>query len=872
MPQRREAPRPDVASDRSPTSLSTPPLSLKELKMTEQPGPAQVSRSLSRRGAVAGLVAAGGALFAMPNAASASPASASAADARHGAVDVKDYGAVGDGTHDDSRAIQAAVNAAQGGGGRTVFFPTGTYKVTSPIRTAPSRSSSVLSLAGAGMWQSVVVCPSPAGFFDAGSAVPRLLVEDLAFDGAGQQRAMFTIDGSSVHDFAFRRCRFTNLAGPIAAPAAVELVSLGTGLFADCMWHNPARYAGFGTAVRLQSQASGKRLEFRGDNRFLWLNNGIRTEAYTNYGTATTNTTVESLVVDGAYFDGFWWLLPASHSGEGTSVTYTATSLTDSQADFSDVPAKPRPNVINVRAMPVRHTGSVGAADSADLSEPGVDFVAAGVLRGEIVRAPGRWAAVARDPDRVNPSVLQVEEWLDDTTLLPTTPPSPGTQYTVFGVLIAAATASNGSSLTVENWRDRHGRDVLPDPGTRYEVLQVRPTYLFFVGPGGVLDLLLVNSTVRRGWADLAGIRPQASRVLGNHFADGQESGLVLSGGYQGHHVIGNTFTRIGNSAIYVEGSQSVITGNRITGGQTQRPLGATANDIQIRNGSGSVVAYNIAETGIESQTPHTMVLVQCTTGASTRNICAYNQKLGGLGEIEVMFLGSGNTDNEVVGSRLVGVGSGAPGQLIDMAGAGSPEGTIAAAQGSVYRRTDGDEDPVLYVKQSGDGASGWIPVGSGAAPSGGSGSPGSTLTARKTADTSITNSTALTADPDLAVPVAAGTTYILDACLIYQSDPAADLHLRWTGPQGAALSWTMDGISGGVTNPGSATINLLANTIATTPNLGGVGEDCIARPTGTLTIGDTAGTLVLQWAQAHAATSGTVMRAGSWIRLTMID
>ena len=41
---------------------------------------------------------------------------------------VKNYGAVGDNSHDDSANIQAAVNACTAGG--TVYFPAGTYKVT----------------------------------------------------------------------------------------------------------------------------------------------------------------------------------------------------------------------------------------------------------------------------------------------------------------------------------------------------------------------------------------------------------------------------------------------------------------------------------------------------------------------------------------------------------------------------------------------------------------------------------------------------------------------------------------------------------------------------------------------------------------------
>jgi hypothetical protein len=46
-------------------------------------------------------------------------------------VDVKAYGAVGDGTTDDTTAVQAALTAANVGS--CVFFPYGTYKVTPPL-------------------------------------------------------------------------------------------------------------------------------------------------------------------------------------------------------------------------------------------------------------------------------------------------------------------------------------------------------------------------------------------------------------------------------------------------------------------------------------------------------------------------------------------------------------------------------------------------------------------------------------------------------------------------------------------------------------------------------------------------------------------
>lgn len=55
------------------------------------------------------------------------------------------YGAVGDGTTNDTTAIQAAIDAANTAGGGIVFFPEGTYKTTAVLTLPPT-----VSLLGAG--------------------------------------------------------------------------------------------------------------------------------------------------------------------------------------------------------------------------------------------------------------------------------------------------------------------------------------------------------------------------------------------------------------------------------------------------------------------------------------------------------------------------------------------------------------------------------------------------------------------------------------------------------------------------------------------------------------------------------------------------
>ena len=50
-------------------------------------------------------------------------------------VNVKDFGATGDGTTDDSTSVQNAINAANTAGGGLVFFPEGTYELNNSTLT-----------------------------------------------------------------------------------------------------------------------------------------------------------------------------------------------------------------------------------------------------------------------------------------------------------------------------------------------------------------------------------------------------------------------------------------------------------------------------------------------------------------------------------------------------------------------------------------------------------------------------------------------------------------------------------------------------------------------------------------------------------------
>ena len=84
-------------------------------------------------------------------------------------ISVKDYGAVGNGVHDDTSNIQNAINTI--GANSSLYFPTGIYKVTSTITVSQNR----VHLLGAGVYATqILFAPSSNSTcfkFSAGASV-----------------------------------------------------------------------------------------------------------------------------------------------------------------------------------------------------------------------------------------------------------------------------------------------------------------------------------------------------------------------------------------------------------------------------------------------------------------------------------------------------------------------------------------------------------------------------------------------------------------------------------------------------------------------------------------------------------------------------
>jgi len=118
-------------------------------------------------------------------------------------ADVRAYGALGDGSTDDSAAIQAAITAMTGGG--VVFFPAGVYPCRELYMT------SYVTLRGIGLGSKLVRNGDPCVLYTNGATNVQL--QDLRFDVASSEVTFVdgtgTIQNTGGSKWLIRGCTFS---------------------------------------------------------------------------------------------------------------------------------------------------------------------------------------------------------------------------------------------------------------------------------------------------------------------------------------------------------------------------------------------------------------------------------------------------------------------------------------------------------------------------------------------------------------------------------------------------------------------------------------------------------------------------------------
>lgn len=143
-------------------------------------------------------------------------------------------------------------------------------------------------------------------------------------------------------------------------------------------------------------------------------------------------------------------------------------------------------------------------------------------------------------------------------------------------------------------------------------------------------------------------------------------------------------------------------------------------------------------------------------------------------------------------------------------------------------------------------------------------------LAAPKTVDESVTSSTTLQNDDQLVISnIDINTTYLFQCFLLYQGGTggSSDLQITWAVPTGTFLRYAgaFTGAGAGTSNVGSA----FAASDVLNLRTQGSGVKCGATYQGTLSVGSTAGSLQLRWAQVTSSGTSTTVNKQSIIILT---
>ncbi|MEU2143606.1 hypothetical protein ABZ741_04745 [Streptomyces globisporus] len=143
----------------------------------------------------------------------------------------------------------------------------------------------------------------------------------------------------------------------------------------------------------------------------------------------------------------------------------------------------------------------------------------------------------------------------------------------------------------------------------------------------------------------------------------------------------------------------------------------------------------------------------------------------------------------------------------------------------------------------------------------------GVTRTVDKPTDEQVVSSLVLQDDDHLTLPVTAGGRYTVDAMLAVDGDPAADLLLTLAAPPGSTGYWTPGAVTLGVSD-GTGSIRLTRYAPGASIGVGITAAGLIVAPLGTITAGAN-GSITVQWAQNVSSATPTILRAGSWLRVT---
>lgn len=488
---------------------------------------------------------------------------------------------------DDYAAFVRCGNAAKNG---TCYLPPGRYLANSVVAL---ESSANLRFLGAGQDASVVTSFNGTVNYTFQDFNGTAEFDDFGFDGNTIIPGPMVLYGPSCSGLIIYRCRFDRFAYFGVVLEGMSNVSIRHSLFQS--------YGNLvGGAIYIGDGGTDMEIAY---NSFRYLNAGI---------IAATGNSVN---IHDNEADGGWWSALPNYTGSGSSVNYTPTTLTDAQASFHNVA-----DYATVRVMNPISSGTATAISASQLTDTRADFTgqSVAVRVGDVIRMNGMFGIVT---SATSASVIQVEEWLSDTTRLPMAVARPGA-YTIYRWVLGQMSPGQftATSIAVFKWFDYYGVLSTPAAGTRYEVIgNATGNYAFLNLNPSTSNFQVVNNSIRRSWADSISTYGVEDQIIGNTVQDGQDEGITVNG--SNHVVSNNHISHQGTSGMFISASNSTFTGNVSTEETWINPVNLYNADYTLYGAVGDIVEGNVGTaSGAVAYDRYCIVLFSSSSSVPTIN------------------------------------------------------------------------------------------------------------------------------------------------------------------------------------------------------------------------------------------------------------
>jgi hypothetical protein len=499
---------------------------------------------------------------------------------------------VGDGSHDAAPAFFASAVACNAAGGGTILVPPGRYLFATQLVVPEGFQNCTFQ--GSGRDTTVIDCAL-------------LNTLDCITDSSAQQPHFSTVR-YTIRDLTIRGA----LTGA-STPNALKF----RGNAHDCVVQNVDLDLTTGQGI-LVNGASGTRIyggHIYGHGDFEVATQqprGIRVDNDSNdtgidgtqfeylYDSIYAAGPAKKLRITNIWDDHGFMTQTTRNTNSGGTVSYTATTLTDSSAPFtaSGVP------VFNfIRVLHVNQTGTFTVVSGNTVTDGAANFPAT-TLRGDLIRSGTSFAQVET---RTSATVLTLTPWRDNVTKRTVAPPLVGASYTLFKMTLGEAANSSNSTtvITVFRWYDPSGVDLTPTNGDLYEVEWFRPGYAIKtftkVDDVSISNNLIVNSSACG--TELSGVN---NTVENSVYRDGSDCCIstVTTAGPSISSITGNTCDHqnfgiaLGNSN---NSAWNTITGNTITDTHWANhgtPPASTPFGITILGAANNIIQNNTIKKG----------------------------------------------------------------------------------------------------------------------------------------------------------------------------------------------------------------------------------------------------------------------------------